>query len=62
MSVAKKNINFSIGMSGQNSIVGFDDSSSNLGSGVGRELKFGLLDIINRETFYKKELFLGFWL
>ena len=44
MSVAKKNINFSIGMSGQNSIVGFDDSSSNLGSGIGREFKFGFLE------------------
>ena len=54
MSVAKKNINFSIGMGGQNSIVWFDDSSSNLGSGVDIEFKFGLLAIINGETFYKK--------
>ena len=49
-------------MSGQNSIVGFDDSSSNLGSGIGGEFKFGFLDIINGETFYKKEFFLDFWL
>ena len=41
-------------MGGQNSIVGFDDSSSNLGSGVDIEFKFGLLAIINGETFYKK--------
>ena len=62
MSVAKKNINFSIGMGGQNSIVGFDDSSSNLGSGIGGEFKFGFLDIINGEIFYKKAGFLDFWL
>ena len=41
-------------MGGQNSIVGFDDSGSNLGSRIDGEFKFGFFAIINGETFHKK--------
>merc|ERR1719438_171539 len=42
------------GVGSQDSIVGFNHSSSNLGSRVNREFKLGLLAIINRETFHQE--------
>ena len=42
------------GVSGQDGVVGFNYGSGNLGSRVDREFQFGLLAIINRETFHEE--------
>ena len=45
---------FQGGMGGQDSIVGFHNSSGHLGSRVDRELQLGLLAIVNREAFHQE--------